>query len=127
MNRLYGAAVPGLESAMRFRLTRQGALASNVANSDTPGYRRIDITFERALARADGDLARTHARHLASEGRAGHRVVRGPRGTRPDGNGVDRDQEVLHMARNAGAFKDAATVLSRIYALRRMAATGELS
>ncbi len=126
MNRLYGAAIPGLESAMRFRLARQGALASNVANADTPGYRRIDVTFERALQRAGGDLARTHARHLASGDEAGHRIVRGPRGTRPDGNGVDRDQEVLRMARNAGAFKDAATVLSRIYAMRRMAVTGEL-
>ena len=65
-------------------------------------------------------------RHAGAEA-AGLRVVRGPRGTRPDGNGVDRDQEVVHMARNAGAFQDAASVLSRIYALRRMAATGELS
>ena len=31
------------------------------------------------------------------------------------------------MTRNAGAFKDAAQVLSRIYAMRRIAVTGELS
>jgi len=125
MNRLYGAAIPGLESAMRFRLARQGVLASNVTNADTPGYRRFDMTFQDALERASG-LQSTHARHL-SGGSEGYRVVRGPRGTRPDGNGVDRDQEVLHMVRNAGSFQDSATVLSRIYAMRRMAATGELS
>jgi flagellar basal-body rod protein FlgB len=125
MNRLYGAAIPGLESEMRFRLARQGVLASNVTNSDTPGYRRFEMTFERELERASG-LQSTHERHLSS-GADGYRVVRGPRGTRPDGNGVDRDQEVIHMVRNAGAFQDSATVLSRIYAMRRMAATGELS
>jgi len=126
VNRLYGAAIPGLEREMTFRLSRQGALSANVANADTPGYRRVDISFERALGRADGELTRTHARHLGSGGASAYRVVRGPRGTRPDGNGVDRDQEVVHMARNAGAFQDAASVLSRIYAMRRMAATGEL-
>ena len=114
MNRLYGAAIPDLETQMRFRMVRQGALASNVANSDTPGYRRLDVTFERALERANGQQE------------VKHRVVRGPRGTRPDGNGIDRDLEVLGMVRNAGAFQDMAMVLARIYAMRRMAATGQL-
>jgi flagellar basal-body rod protein FlgB len=126
VNRLYGAVIPGLEAAMRFRLFRQGALASNVANADTPGYRRVDVRFDAALERASEQLTRTHERHLGAGGPAGYRISQGPRGTRPDANGVDRDQEVLQMSRNAGAFQDAATVLARVYALRRMAATGEL-
>jgi flagellar basal body rod protein FlgB len=68
----------------------------------------------------------THPGHVSDQADAAYRVSRGPRGTRPDGNGVDRDQEVVHMSRNAGAFTDAATVLARIYAIRRMSATGEL-
>ena len=125
MNELYGGAIPRLESAMRYRLFRQGALASNVANADTPGYRRVEVSFEAELEQAAGRLERTHDRHLGAGG-SEYRVSRGPRGTRPDGNGVDRDQEVIHLSRNAGAFQDAATVLTRIYALRRMASTGEL-
>jgi len=116
MNRIYGAAIPDLETQMRFRMVRQGALASNVANADTPNYRRLDVTFEEALHQAN-----------QADPSAAHRVIRGPRGTRPDGNGVDRDQEVIGMVRNAGAFQDMATVLARIYAMRRMAATGQLS
>jgi len=127
MDRLYGNAISALETAMRFRLERQGALASNVANADTPGYRRVDLTFDQALGDAQRGLAGTHPRHWTSGGETpGTRLVLGPRGTRLEGTGVDRDQEVLTMSRNAGAFQDAAAVLSRIYALRRMAATGEL-
>ena len=125
MDRLYGTAIPGLESEMRFRLARQGVLASNVVNADTPGYRRFDVSFDRELERASAGLQASHERHFGA-GSEGYQVVRGPRGTRPDGNGVDRDQEVVHLVRNAGAFQDSATVLSRIYAMRRMAATGEL-
>ena len=125
MSHLYGTAIGELESAMRFRLTRQGALASNVANADTPRYRRVDVSFDRALETAQG-LTATHPRHLTSSNPQGYRVTRGPRGTRPDGNGVDRDQEVIRMTRNAGAFTDAATVLARIYAMRRISATGKL-
>ena len=115
---------------MRFRMVRQGALAANVANADTPGYRRVDISFEASLGQAASGLAATHSAHITNRDEAAsgsYRVSRGPRGTRPDGNGVDRDQEVVHLSRNAGAFTDAATVLSRIYAIRRMAVTGELS
>ena len=47
------------------------------------------------------------------------------RGTRPDGNGVDRDAEVLELSRNAGAFRNQAAILARVVVLRRIAATGE--
>ena len=125
MQRLLGAPIDQLESAMRFRLMRQGALAANVANADTPGYRRVDVEFQNSLERAATDLERTDARHLAA-GPHGVRVVRGPRGTRLDGNGVDRDLETLELSRNAGAFRKQADILARVYGLIRIAATGEL-
>ena len=127
MNRIHGTAIPQIEQAMRFRLVRQGALASNVANADTPRYRRVDVSFDQTLERASTALESTHHRHFGAGSAQSYRVSRGPLGTRPDRNGVDRDQEILTLTRNAGAFKDAANVLSRIYAMRRMAATGELS
>ena len=125
MERLLGSPVDRLVDAMRFRLSRQAALASNVANADTPGYRRVDVEFQDVLQRAATDLRRTHARHLTTSDTSGTRVVRGPRGSRPDGNGVDRDREVLELSRNAGTFSNQATVLARVIALRRIAATGE--
>ena len=56
---------------------------------------------------------------------AGYRIVRGPRGSRPDGNGVELDREVVELTRNAGQFRDQAAVLARLLALRRIAVTGD--
>ncbi|MGI9592875.1 MAG: flagellar basal body rod protein FlgB [Myxococcota bacterium] len=125
MERLLGSPIDRLVDAMRFRLSRQAALAANVANADTPGYRRVDVEFHDVLQRAASEVRRTHARHLATAENSGIRVVHGPRGSRPDGNGVDRDREVLELSRNAGAFNDQASILARVIALRRIAATGE--
>lgn len=126
MQVLIGGSIPDLVSAMRFRKLRSAALAANVTNADTPGYRRVDVTFAGALERAATALTRTDPRHLASAGNQGVALVEGPRGSRPDGNGVDRDQELLTFARNAGEFQDRAEVLARIFSMRRLAATGEL-
>lgn len=84
---------------------RQQAISSNVANIDTPGYRRREVTFEAALrteiatAGAGPQLARTDPRHLAGNGAAGdlspasrsRDVVAG----RNDGNNVDIDEEMM--------------------------------
>jgi flagellar basal-body rod protein FlgB len=41
-----------LESAMRAEGLRQQAIASNVANMHTHGYRRVDVNFEQVLNEA---------------------------------------------------------------------------
>jgi flagellar basal-body rod protein FlgB len=123
---LLGGAIPDLESALRFRKLRSAALAANVTNADTPGYRRVDVEFAPALERAAAALARSDASHFANAANEGVKVTVGPRGARPDGNGVDRDQELLVLTRNAGEFQNQAEVLARVFAMRRMAATGEL-
>lgn len=127
MPQLFGDTIALVEAAMRFRVARQGLLASNVANADTPGYRRVDVRFETALARADARMARTDARHLGAgdTGQAGWRIERGAKGTRPDGNGVNLERETVRLSRNAGAFTKQAAVLSRLVALTRTAVDGQ--
>lgn len=125
MDRVLGSPIDRLVDSMRFRLARQGALSANVANADTPGYRRVDVEFQDVLQRATGEMRRTDPRHLSSGSVDGMRVVQGPPGARPDGNGVDRDREIIELSRNAGAFGDQASILARVIALRRIAATGE--
>ncbi|MAE96032.1 MAG: flagellar basal body rod protein FlgB [Deltaproteobacteria bacterium] len=122
------SAVVLLEQAMRFRAARQAVLSSNVANADTPGYRRVELEFKNQLDEAAHRLARTDASHLgpAGGGPAGDYTLRvGPRGTRPDKNGVELDAELVALNRNAGAFQDQAAVLARLHVLRRIAVTGE--
>jgi len=123
---LLGGSIPDLESALRFRKLRSAALAANVTNADTPGYRRVEVEFAPALERAAAALARSDPRHFANAGNEGVRITQGPRGDRPDGNGVDRDAELLVLTRNAGEFQNQAEILGRIFAMRRMAATSEV-
>lgn len=125
MASLLNGAIPLLETAMRLRIARQAVLAGNVVNADTPGFRRQDLEFDGLLREASGRLEQTHPAHLGSRGPAGARLVTGPRGTRPDGNGVDLERELILLRRNAGAFQDQAAVLSRLYTLRRIAATSD--
>jgi len=117
------SALGTLQQAMRFRMARESVLASNIANSDTPGYRRRDLSFEGALAERTTAMQRTHPGHLPTrEGSPSEaRVERGPRGSRPDGNGVDLDEELVTAHRNAGAFIDQANVLARLSTLVRTA------
>jgi len=128
MQGLLGGAIPLLEAAMRFRVARESALAANLTNADTPGYRRIDLEFDDVLDGAAQRLARTDPRHLGPSGsgiQGDYRVIRGPRGTRPDGNGVEPDRELISLSRNAGAFQDQAALMARLFALRRIGATGQ--
>ena len=115
-------AMNALQTAMRFRMKRESLIAGNIANADTPGYRRRDISFDGVLSSTRARLDRTHSGHMQPGGTVSNpKVEMGPRGTRPDKNGVDLDQELVTAHRNAGAFIDQANVLARLSTLVRTA------
>ncbi len=107
-----------LADAMRFREARAAVLAGNLANVDTPGYRRRDLTFVEALESATNQLS-------GSDPTERHRLEIGPPGNRVDGNGVDLDEEAIAFHRNAGAFTKQASILARIESLTKLAITGQ--
>ena len=41
-----------IEAGIKAEGLRQKAIANNVANLETPGYRRIDVKFEEVLAKS---------------------------------------------------------------------------
>ena len=41
-----------LQEGIRAETLRQKAISGNVANLETPGYRRVDVNFEEALSKA---------------------------------------------------------------------------
>ena len=50
----------------RWLATRSAALADNIANADTPGFKARDVpSFEAALSAANVAMQRTDANHLA--------------------------------------------------------------
>lgn len=86
---------------------RQQAISSNVANIDTPGYRRREISFEAALRQeiaasgGGGALARTDPRHFPAHGSASDLSAasrsRDVVASRNDANNVDIDEEMMLM------------------------------
>lgn len=126
MQSLFGPAITTLETSMRLRIARQGVLAGNLANVDTPGYKRVELHFEQALEQSGVRLSRTHSAHLDGAARSAQ-IRRDPEGElRADGNSVDLHSELIETSRNAGAFVEQATVLSRLLLLRRVAITGNV-
>lgn len=94
---------------------RQQALAQNIANANTPGYRRIDVNFEErvnALMDGDGQVRATAASELASF-RPYFQVAPADGG----GNDVALDTEVAAMAENTLRHQVLVKALSKHLAL----------
>ena len=102
---------------------RQEAIATNVANAETAGFRRLDIAPDFAVqlkARlAAGDFATTadslHPQ-LAEDQTA--------RSVRPDGNTVEIERELLAMNRNAVEYDYLSEVVSGNLKQLKLAITG---
>ena len=80
---------------------RQGAIAQNIANADTPGYAARDVASfaESYEAEAPGALRATRAGHLAATASAylpevGTRARPGTES--PNGNSVSLETEMVH-------------------------------
>lgn len=90
--------------ALDFSHLRQEALSDNIANADTPGYKRKDVSFDAMLAeRVYMGLSRTHPQHIpgGKELTDPHVATFEDTRTRLDGNNVDVEVEMAKMAGNA--------------------------
>jgi flagellar basal-body rod protein FlgB len=102
---------------------RQDAIATNVANAETPGFRRLDVAPDFALQLRSqmeaGDFGKTaHSLrpHLAEDQTA--------RSIRPDGNTVEIERELLAMDRNAVDHQFLSDIVSSNLKQLKMAITG---
>lgn len=95
---LFDTTQLALERAISGASTRHEALAANIANADTPGYRRVDVDFHGALTAAMGAADRR-----SSLERTGFspQVDKSVGAVRADGSTVDIDSESAKLAANA--------------------------
>lgn len=102
---------------------RQQAIASNLANIETPGYKRVDIspTFEAELRRA----ASTDNPREISSLQARMEVDLQTPSVRPDGNNVQIDSELLKMQKNAVQYEFLAHYTSTSLSRLKTAITGK--
>jgi flagellar basal-body rod protein FlgB len=96
---LFDTTQLALQGVITGAARRQEALASNLANAETPGYQRVDVDFHSTLAAA---LESGAGAAPALEG-ASFAATRDPAAgpVRADGNSVDADAESAKMAQNA--------------------------
>lgn len=102
---------------------RQEAIASNIANAETPGYHRLDVAPDFAqqlkarvaagnFARSADDLRPQLAEDLTA------------RSLRPDGNTVEIERELLAMNQNAVQHEFLSDLISGNLKQLKMAITG---
>ncbi len=92
-----------LDKAADASWTRNTIIANNIANNDTPGYKRKDVQFESYLLNAiaggdnldkdiqDVDLSTLNANTYIDNSRLSYRI---------DGNNVDINTESAYLAQN---------------------------
>jgi len=124
-NRIFDSApINLLEKALEGSSLRHKVIANNIANINTPGYKRMEVSFEEELsAAADaGDnrrgMVRTHAGHLLPRSDAFQpNRIRTIDNTslRTDGNNVDIDAEMAAMTKNNIFYNTVAQRISGYY------------
>ena len=101
---------------------RQDAIASNIANLETPGYKRLDLapTFEAQLQQAvtggDTSALRSLQPRLAQDAKA--------LSNRMDGNTVQLETELLHQNQNFVAHSLETQLITGSLLKLRLAITG---
>lgn len=104
---------------------RQQALASNIANAETPGYKRVDIAPNFA-AQLQSALERGGA---SEAGKVQPQILEDltAKAVRPDGNNVEIENELTLLGRNGTEFGFLSQIVSADIRSLRVAITGRTS
>lgn len=117
-----------LQMALDAAAERQRVIAHNLANVNTPNFKRQEVSFETKLKEALYNqpklpLTKTHEKHLPRElnhSDLRHEVVTdNSTSMRTDGNNVDIDREMVLLAMNQLQFNAVTQVLNNRYSTLR--------
>jgi len=104
---------------------RHQAIAANIANAETPGYKRVDVAAnfaaELRASMARGDFAKTAATLQPALEEDAH-----ARSVRPDGNSVEIEHELLEMNRNSAEHEYLSQVVGYNLKQLKMAISGNV-
>lgn len=91
-----------VQSLINFTMKRHKVLLGNLANSDTPGYRAKDVSFENIVRDEIINLRKTSPMHLSEIEANGEMEIRN-RDNSPwlDENDVEPDMEMAKITENA--------------------------
>ena len=106
---------------------RQRVIAQNIANVDTPKYKKAFVTFEDELKRALTEVSglkgfRTHTRHIpiptdfvALDEVKGRVFLERDHNNRVDRNNVDIEEEMANLSRNTILFNSYTQLIATKY------------
>lgn len=97
-----------LQAGIKAEHLRQKAIAGNIANLETPGYRRVDVKFEELLAKTIKSARDINPKDIEPE------IVR-PNNTpvKSNGNDVSLEAEVGKMVENSMRHKAYVRLLNK--------------
>ena len=130
---LIGGMIQGIEPSLNMRIAqrsldacvlRQEALASNIANVETPGYKRMDVARDfadrlKTAVQRGGAKNALPAPRLMEDSQA--------RALRVDGNTIDLENELLQMNKNQVDHEYLTTLIGSNFKSLKMAITGRSS
>ncbi|MDR3271832.1 MAG: flagellar basal body rod protein FlgB [Peptococcaceae bacterium] len=133
LNYLDGFPLRALETGLDASSLRQKILADNIANVDTPGFKRSDVNFPEVMATVwEGQpvqalpLKLTSVKHLPGVQISQSPVVQDTSTIlRNDGNNVDIEQEMTNVAKNGLYYEGLTTSLGMKLAQFRMVIKGD--
>ncbi len=99
-----------LEAGLRAEAMRQRAVANNIANLQTSGYRRVDVKFEQLLAKAIESGGELDLDELEAQ-------LYQPKNTavKSNGNDVNLEVEVGELVKNSLRQKAFIRILNKKY------------
>jgi flagellar basal-body rod protein FlgB len=122
-----------LTQKMSYLNQKQGVLAENVANVDTPGYKQLELkpfSFGDALKQASAGMAVTDARHIVPASMAGTnaRTIR-TKDTEelPSGNTVDIEQQMMEVSKTSVDYQKTTALYHKWVGLLKIAIKGSSS
>ncbi|NLW25334.1 MAG: flagellar basal body rod protein FlgB [Clostridia bacterium] len=110
-----------LNSSLKAASLRHNTISNNIANVNTPNYKRQLVSFEDQLKsnlkneKSPVKLRRTHPRHIGLEKEISQPQVIQDNSTslRTDGNNVDIDMEVALLNENTMRYNTLAQIISK--------------
>lgn len=120
-----------LEASLNGSIARQKAIAHNVSNIDTPGFKCFLVNFEDQLANPQGKVQQlplrvTEAKHISTSANETFDVERDlSPGLRADGNNVDLENEMTLMVKNDVYFNAALNQVNKKIAMLKFAIDGK--
>jgi len=127
---LFEPIVGAVHTVLDLRMKQHALTATNLANSDTPGFKAKVINFEELLPRVIADMDRaameqTDDGHLTGRGSAVNpdiEELEAPPWS-VDGNSVEPEREAARLSSNAMMYTGLTRGLSKRLAILKFAAT----